>query len=281
MKKLINILLLFLVSISFQLLASDSKFIQSDQIEDLLPEITPDTLLLFDVDDTLIIGPRMVGSHEWFDELMESIAKYPVHQQERYASVTIQVLQNLTPHVTDSVLPQLIRQLQEQKIRAYAFTARGKNGWYHGVVPGIDAATVAQLAKVGISFGATLEQAPFDQHPGFGKGIFYSDGDPKGPFLVQVLKSVQFTPDKVVVVDDKKQQVDSVMQALEKEGIPVVGFHYTKISGKKSPYNQKGARLQMKLVRQEGIYYSEEQILEKLKMMQEEQEAVSTAQSSL
>jgi hypothetical protein len=62
-----DISLFFFLGISFFLPSSLSSLIREcSTIRDVIAEIQPDTLVVFDIDNTLLRPCQMLGSDEWF-----------------------------------------------------------------------------------------------------------------------------------------------------------------------------------------------------------------------
>ena len=56
--------------------------------------------------------------------------------------------------------------------------------------------------------------------------MFQGEGNDKGKTLVQFLKYMNLNPKKIVFIDDRAKNTESVCQALEELGIPHVEFRY-------------------------------------------------------
>ena len=99
-----------------------------------------------------------------------------------------------------------------------------------------------QLKKFGIDFSNSFpefktiifEKIPtyFDNHPQFKHGIMSSNGEGnsinKGNITVEFLKTVNYTPDVIIFVDDRDKNLKDVEQALKdfNPNIRYVGIHY-------------------------------------------------------
>ncbi len=236
---------------------------QTANLEEILPEITEDVLVLFDIDDTLVHPTVFVTHRYWKNWLRAQLASlYPSDkekQSEIYGTANLGINLKAPLTLVNAKTPDLIEKLQLQGVEVFALTMRGQNYWYSYPVPGISKMIANQLREVGIHFDKTRLTHNFSTFPAFENGIIFASAKEKGPFLVELLRNIGYRPSKVVFIDDTLDQVVSVVEALEKEGIPCVGFRYSAASEK--AFNLKACALQFKHMVENDVLISNEEAM--------------------
>lgn len=133
-------------------------------------------------------------------------------------------------------IPAIIDELNARGAKSIVLTARLAGGSAFG--GSMEETTYQQLTALGIhlaeDFGGVSEkevESPLyrGHKPLFYKGALlangeYGSGCDKGNVLVRFLQGVDRTPEAIIMVDDKKENLDRVQKAL-KESFPAVVFH--------------------------------------------------------
>ena len=112
----------------------------------------------------------------------------------------------------------------------------------------IDLLTTSQLESVGISFNNEFlaEAYPYlTANLEYFKGIFFADIEPKGEYLLRLFKDTSQLPKKVIFIDDKQSQVESVATALYQLGISYEYYWYTATYDKASKFDPLIANIQL------------------------------------
>jgi Protein of unknown function (DUF2608) len=247
--------LLIIFSLQLDLPAT---ILQTNHVEEIAALIDSDTLALFDVDDTLIQSSAMLGSTGWKKYVRSRILQLGLSARatETFAILSYAVFQHLPQQPVDPQLPQLIAQLQEQKIPVFGLTARGRTNWYDVEMAGIDLFTHHHLTGAGFDFTKSSPPDGFERSPDFAYGVLFSAQKSKGPALLDFLKASGYLPAKIVFIDDKLEQVESVITALESVGIPCIGIHYTAAVSNAKPFNPLIANMQLMM-----LFHSEGQFM--------------------
>lgn len=200
---------LFLFVIFFHPLILFSQIREVSSVEEILGEITPDVLVIFDIDNTLIRPCQMLGSDEWVDYTWRKKEKEGVSSEDLRRSVietwiAIQVLTKM--RLIEEAAPSVIEKLQKMHVPVMALTARSEP---------VARSTRLQLQSVGIDVSKTrLSDKNFyiedDPSVWFIDGILFTAGRDKGKSLLSFLRQVHYIPHKVVFIDDKKSSLESV-----------------------------------------------------------------------
>ena len=198
-------------------------------MKEILASIDKQTFLVFDVDNT-VIEPKEgnLGSDQWYYYLVrkyKEIDGLSKKEADRKATDVWNTVQGIiTVRAVEDITPGIIKEQQKSGTMVLGFTARS---------PDLADKTVEQLKSVGIDYAMhRLHKTDFDfkldgDTARYTRGVlFIGDGHDKGRALVQFLKEINFEPKRVVFVDDKPKNVESVAQALKDRGIDHACFRY-------------------------------------------------------
>ena len=170
-------------------------------ISEIISYVDENTLVLFDLDETLILDPK--------------------HGYNREIKVT-----QLKPVEGDKTI-QVFKAVQENALGVIGLTSRPYIAEKDN--------TLETLISAGIPLTNPFPQVKNniiqdDPKIGFFDGIIFTHFKPKGDFLSIFLKSLKidigFTPAKVLFVDDLERNCFSVKVCLEELNIPGTIFHY-------------------------------------------------------
>lgn len=196
-------------------------------IEEEIEKLDSHSLVLFDVDGTLIVPDDAILQPKAKNLFKELIAGHS--DRDLFRDIRLQAPHSLVNF--NSIA--LVQRLQEKKIPALAFTAapaKIRTSEHPGDW------RVDELKQHGFDFTSAFPNCHFleipksndQQHfPLFKSGVLFSSFHPKGDILVAFLQILELVPTKVIFVDDELEHVQSVVTSLEKHGIACVGIHYT------------------------------------------------------
>lgn len=232
-----NILSILLSLLPFTLLAG---IIQINSLSQVTCDSPPSTLYFFDIDDTLIDSPSMLGSKAWRRSLINSVP------DELIDTLTLFVAQHYPVDAVEGYASCLIEKLQKLGFGVFGLTARERNIWYYTPIEGVDALTIAQLKSAEIY----LDSADLEKNypsliaaPEYYEGVFFADIEQKGTYLTKLFQISGERPAKVVFIDDKFIQAESVAQALDLLGIENECYWYTRTDSK--PFHPLIASIQL------------------------------------
>lgn len=254
MEKFFKVMFIFFVCCAVKMHAEIQEI---QKIEQILPAITEDTYVFFNVTEVLITSPVNLGSQAWRKYVK---AKAPLWNNQTPFNVhdllSLYVSKNIPQVCVETTTPEVIHQLQQQKIAVSGITGRGRNNWYSTFAEGIDELTNKQLTSVNIDFTLSKPSInPQFQNEGpfayFYKGVFFKDQMKQAPFMTNVIQGLNSKPSCVVVIDDKEDCLEPIEAAMEKLGIRFVGFLYTPSTPKHRPFSPMVAHVQL-----ESLYFS-------------------------
>lgn len=230
MKFLYSILFLILPINCFALIIETNDL---QRIEQTIYQLDENSLVIFDVDATLIVANDSILSPKGWEYFKEFQSKYITPLSRAAVLNSISHLQARVSLVDRKIL-QIIDFLKLKTIKSIALTAipTGK----FGIIPNAEKWRVKQLNDLNIDFSWSFPstQAIYftqftgkDAFPVFEQGILASAQHPKGEVLIKFLQYMQWKPSKVIFVDDQMDPIQSIESELSKQNIPVISFHYT------------------------------------------------------
>ncbi len=193
------------------------------------------TLLVLDIDDTLLTSSTYFGSDKWYERQKTLRAGDPQIVACKFDVIALNYEAG-TQEPTEPTAPGYINQLKADKILP---TSRS---WLYR------AATVRELERARYELPAMLGPAdpgaifrwrskPADRLTtvSYDRGLFMTTGQDKGRILVDLLKMRGLTYDHVILVDDGRRNIDAMQAALADAGIGYHGLWYTRIDKTVSP----------------------------------------------
>lgn len=182
------------------------------------------TLVVFDIDNTILQTTQTLGSVQWADWYERELKAQglPADEANRISSGKwVQINRSSGAELVEQVTPNIIANLQARGFQVLALTARPTS---------ILLQTLRDLPRFGIHFGRSWPSARFNSpFPGaaYSGGIlFVGQTNSKGAVLKEFLRQNSLRPSAIRFVDDKRKYVDSLEQAFEGSGIFYVGYRY-------------------------------------------------------
>lgn len=203
---------------------SDVRPIQDfNEVAKLMAELSaPTTLLVLDIDDTLLTAETFFGSDQWFNWQWSS--ETPVADKvDCLFDVQALSYEIGTMRTPQPDTPSIVAGLSVDKL---ILTSRG---------PVSRSPTERELLLAQYELPPQLtangEALEFIAPGGLGpltydNGIFMSKGGNKGLLLLELLKRIGRVYKTVVLVDDGKKNIDAMQAALAKAQISYYGLHY-------------------------------------------------------
>ena len=221
--KLKQILLIALLVPSFLV----ALVFESPRLTDILEEVDEQTLIISDIDNTLIYAGQQLGSPQCSDYFFEKFKQLGLSEQEASDMemarwMMIQSFIKVKP--VDEQADQVFQQLQEKGIPIIALTARE---------PKESIVTHHQLTSIAIHIKNVLAsdesfEIPTKFPSKYDQGIIFCGFDnSKGRVLTAFLKQINFNPRKIIFIDDKLKHIEDVEKVVESMGIEYVGMRFS------------------------------------------------------
>ena len=219
---------LFSLSFAFLLTTATSLLggiVESKQMSDLYKYLEPETLVVLDIDNTLIEPVQELGSDQWFGSRIKHYQDQNLSGEaaKNKALREWQTVQYLTDvKLVEKGIDDILSDLQRKQIPMIGLTTRGME---------MCVRAVDQLESVNIDLektSPTKEQLYFVNERGvlFHKGILFTDNTHKGEALRKWLARIGYRPKKVLFVNDKLSHLKPVEEVCLEEGIGFVGLRY-------------------------------------------------------
>jgi hypothetical protein len=235
----------------------------------LTATMDPKTLVIFDVDDVLFdpVDAILQSQNEQKAQLFEQTIDAAYTQQDADDLYSIIWQQRALAHVDKANLA-FLHYLQGQGIKTLALTncIMGK----FGRIPCVEDWRIAELQGLGYSFDRAwthLKNKTFpSQETGllkdfsFKSGVVFANTLPKGTVLEPFLTYAQWTPNKIILIDDLLDNLQCVHKLCQNIGIDFVGIHLTKVENRASEHsllNMDIAKLQFHTLEKEKIWISD------------------------
>jgi hypothetical protein len=201
-----------------------SEIIQIDHFNEVAKYIESDTLVILDIDDTLLVPTQMLGCDPWF------IHRLNMYQQKGNYSFALdkalaewEAVRHITKiKIVEEGTEEIIKELQNNNVMVMGLTTQGL---------ALASRTNHQLRSLGIELDKTApskEDHYFINGHGvlYRRGILFTAGSPKGKALLKLLESLSLQPKHIVFVNDKETHLQDVEESLKAKKMPFTGLRY-------------------------------------------------------
>lgn len=249
----------YLFTLTYFILFSLSSFgyeiREIKKMHQALENVGTQTLVVFDIDNTILQAAQTLGSVQWHDARMAELQKIGLSKEESNEIATkewIQIAMVSKSELVEEETSFYIQDLQRDGIDTVALTARS--------LP-IKEKTLQTLPEFGIHFEDSwgiftkLLGVPGS---GYEKGIIFVGNNSKGGVLKSFLTQNHVSPKAVRFIDDKRKYLESVGEEMDKAGIPFIGYRYGGADERVKNYNPKIAQVQYDTFFKSGILLSDD-----------------------
>ncbi|RZA20636.1 MAG: DUF2608 domain-containing protein [Lysobacteraceae bacterium] len=226
--------------------APESEVRTSHDLADIGPALAEGgarrTLLVLDIDDTLLTSTGFFGSDKWY-EWQKTLPAGDAGKVPCLFDIISLSYEAGSQQPTQPDGPALVNALAVDKL---LLTSR--NPLYRG-------GTLRTLRDAGYALPAALggqvggrswnwRKAPGERESEveYDQGIFMTAGQDKGLVLLDLLRRLDQRYDRVVLVDDGRKNIDNMQAALRTTGIDYLGLHYTRVDKTISPADAAAGR---------------------------------------
>lgn len=210
------------------------------------------TLVTFDVDDTLIIAVDMVLQQKLpkYFELISIIRHPTLLNQTAFENYFSIIFQEAERYVFDTDSINFIKQLKTQNCKVIGLTS-AETGSY-GKIESMERWRVSMLKHFGIEFSNDFSNTCFkklpvyrNNYPCLYEGILFANQQNKGKVLEAFLNNFKLRPTKIISFDDDKNALNSINNICVKYGIKFIGYHYCGANKLAEAWDNKLATLQL------------------------------------
>jgi len=212
---------------------------------ELASQVNEDTVLLLDIDETLMTPSQMLGSDSWFDY---RIKKYQTNGNDlaRALEKTLaewEAIRHLTRMgLVEPEISLVLGELQKKGVQVMGLTIQGL---------ALATRTVLQLGELQIDLTKT---APAKEdfclsvqgHTVlFRHGILFTSGKSKGEAFFKFCEKMGKLPKRVIAIDDKISHLQNIEKEAVKRGVEFMGLRYGFADAKKAAFSPEIADYQL------------------------------------
>lgn len=216
--------------------------LEADHFSDLMNHLKPNTLVILDIDDTILVPVQTLGSDVWFThQLKKYLATNSSDDALDKALAEWEAIRHLTQmKIVEEGSVEIIKELQSRNISVMALTTQGL---------ALATRTVNQLLALGVDFSLTApskEDHYFINKHGvlYRQGILFTSGTPKGTALSTLLNIIQFHPDHIVFLNDKLTHLRDLESGLDKQNVSFTGLRYSYSDARVNSFDPRIANIQ-------------------------------------
>lgn len=215
------------------------KIIEADTFEEILQHLSPQTIVLCDLDNTLIEASQHLGSVQWGDHYKKKLieaGETAEKAEEMMEQFWLKMLPTVPMRLVDAEAPKIIENMQQKGTLVLGLTAR-----YSEEAP----YTHPQLNQFGIHFNQFFEKEINLKAPLlYEKGILFSGTHKKSEALLAFLKQLPQLPQKIIFIDDKYRHIQDLENALASFQLDYVGIRFSKTDERIHAFNPLIAEIQ-------------------------------------
>ncbi len=214
MKKFSWIFFFFLFSNLF------AQIFEIKNIEEVEKYLQKDSLIIFDLDNTLIETSQELGGDQWFEARIKYFSQ-TMPSQEAFEKTYDEwyQLQSITKNCcvekkTKAIFDKIVKNYQ-----AFALTTRGYDTSH---------CVLRELKRLKLDFSNKGEEAYFlnKKLVLFKEGIIFANGLRKAEVFFQYFEKHKPHYKKIIFIDDKKSHLENFEKFCAKEKIDFVGLRY-------------------------------------------------------
>lgn len=257
-------------------------------VKQSLELVDKQTLVIFDVDEVLIVAKDQILLSPYKHQLNVLNKELKAKHNEKEAQVLWSIaFKNRKSELVDPAVISIFNTLRAKDIKTILLT----NAWTgpFGTIPLLEDWRIQELKNFGIEVDGSFPNTELivftnltgiasnkvtssianslsknaqetSRIPVFKKGVLFTAERDKGALLKTFLDKVNWHPNKIIFVDDRAKNLDSVQAYCNSAGIQFCGFHYTAVVDRKVlPLNEQRAKFQFEVLEKEKRWLSDQQ----------------------
>lgn len=233
MRKLFSLLFIATISLCF------GKIIETKNFSEIYDHIDKNTLIVLDIDDTLLVPTQMLGCDAWF---CHRVKLYQELGMDKGSSLETTIAEwEAVRHITQMQLVEpgtekIIQDLQNQGYMVMGLTTQGL---------ALATRTSQQLAdqQINLTLTAPTKEDHYFlvNHHGilFRNGILFTSGRSKAEAMEKLCTAMNLHPKKMIFVNDKKDNLQDLERYALNRGIDFTGLRYGFSDFRKEAFDKK------------------------------------------
>lgn len=221
-----------------------AKMIEAPHFHYLNEHVDEKTLVVLDIDDTLLIPKQMLGCDEWFQYRLRLHEQNGLEKKLAFqkALAEWEAIRHLTQmEIVEPGSEEIVKNLQEKSICVMGLTTQNMS---------LAARTSVHLKKHDIHLSRTAPKQE-DHYFTLGElgvlyknGILFTSGVCKGTALFQFCDAIGYSPKKIVFINDKASHLSEVEKVAKQRGVEFVGLRYGYSDARKKAFRSDVAEYQ-------------------------------------
>lgn len=212
--------------------------------------IDENTIVFWDIDNTIIQTSDLGGSEEWFVYCFNKLVKKHSADIALAKTLDIQAMlwQKALFKTVENTTSSVVAYSQTKAKRVFALTARGMINCYSTIhvlnslnmnfnqisFPKEETLILADVYKShGYKAGLTV-----GSQAGYAHGIIFCGGHDAGDTVKKISEYINISTEKIMVIDDKKEKINEVAMYCKNHNIKFIGCHYTAGSQSQSNFQK-------------------------------------------
>lgn len=220
------------------------EIVEAKRFKEITNYITPETLVIFDIDDTLLVPVQTLGTDVWFLSRLEHYKKTkgdPALALDK-ALADWEAIRHLTDvKIVEEGTAEIIAEMQKNKVAVMGLTTQGL---------ALSTRTIVQLNSLQIDLSKTAPSSQDHYFINGSKGVLYrqgilsTSGTAKGEALLKFFSLIGYCPKSIVFINDKKPHLHDVEKSVLGKGINFMGLRYSYSDQRIANYNKDIAEVQ-------------------------------------
>ncbi|MCH9634072.1 MAG: hypothetical protein S4CHLAM7_08100 [Chlamydiae bacterium] len=235
----------YLFILTFLLSSLQAEILEINNLAEALPYVDEDTLVVLDIDDTLMVPAQMLGGDCWFRFSLKELQELGLSFEEALAKILPEYM--LLQHITE-VLPaemetaSVVHQFQKKGHKVIGLTTRSTELAYRTIeeLKSLD----IDLSKVPLFHEETYLSTAFPLC--YIEGILFTQLRHKGQALRELCDFLGFGLKKVIFINDKLKYLEQLEDTFSGTDVDYIGFRYGACDHDIEEYDPALANIQKK-----------------------------------
>ena len=232
------------------------KFIKIHSFSEADLKCDSNTLITFDIDDTLITTEDILAKLEETPFIFKvlTIIHHPyLIIPKNFAHISSIIFDQAHRKLTEPDNGIFINKLKANGCKVIGLTSIQSGSW--GIIENMIEWRYNMLESMNIRFSNQFKDVVFynlqkrvESHPTLYKGIIFTNLESKGKTLGAVIDMQKEKPNRIISFDDEETALCSIAQLCQERKIEFIGYHYLGADIKAKKFVNKRALLQLDYV---------------------------------
>lgn len=219
-----------------------ADIIETNEISTIQQYATNDSLILFNVTDTLYAPATTLANNQWriyFTDRVNALVSDKESADRLINKVKNDIVNHIPKTTVEECTPHLIADLQNQKIPVLGITQKQMVTSY---ADNFGLITSNHLQSIGINLEQTLSYLNLKNDDSetsysFAYGLIFTNKQPVGQAVVSFLDRLEHKPAKVIMVDNSRKSLENTEAALTSTDMKFEGFRYGRADAMKANFD--------------------------------------------